>query len=90
MTPAARRFCSLRELIAAIDDFSETLKIENRANWGSTSKRINVPEKVSGQTIQLADSQNPRYLSSYSFLAAAILEPFLFGRGFCDLRIRDN
>ena len=31
MTPAARRFCSLRELIAAIDDFSETLQIENLA-----------------------------------------------------------
>ena len=59
MTPAARRFCSLRELIVAIKDLSETLKIENHAKWGSTSKCINVPEKVSGQTIQLAD---PRYL----------------------------
>ena len=86
MTPAARRFCSLRELIAAIDDFSETLKIETLANWSSTSSKC-VLKKLQVKLFNLQTLRIPDISFSYSFLAAAILEPFLLGSGFCDLRI---
>ena len=33
MTPAARRFCSLRELMMAVDDLSETFIIEKLVRW---------------------------------------------------------